>query len=213
MTRSSESLYQDIIFRILALGILAAGLMHILTPATTGRVLLGASTQHPELLLLIRQAGAGLVLAGGVTLLSLRASHEQPLVRWLTAGYLTVYSLVLGMPQSAMQWLPALVTIAYLVPLASQPVLGKLRQTGGLQSGRIKWFNSRKGFGFIVTETGDEIFVHFKAVKEGGIKSLRPGTQVQFRVRRSEKGPQADPVFIVREQQEGRPDDRQKKAD
>ncbi len=210
MTRSSECLYEDIIFRTLALGILAAGLLHIVAPATAGRVLFDSSAPYQELLIVIRQAGAGLVLAGGITLISL--GEAQRLARWLTGGYLLVYSLALGIPDSTLQWLPALITVVYLVALVSRPLLRTLGQSGGMQSGRIKWFNSRKGFGFIVTESGEEIFVHFKAVREGGLKSLRPGTQVQFRVRQSEKGPQADPVFIVREH-DGRSNKQQGEAD
>jgi CspA family cold shock protein len=59
-------------------------------------------------------------------------------------------------------------------------------------SGKIKWFNSAKGYGFIERE-GEEkdIFVHFSAVKESGLKYLEEGEQLMFEIKNSEKGPSA----------------------
>ena len=60
----------------------------------------------------------------------------------------------------------------------------------------MKWFNPNKGFGFILTDSGEELFVHFKAVQNGGRRSLRTGTRVRFVIRESERGDQADDVYI-----------------
>ena len=60
----------------------------------------------------------------------------------------------------------------------------------------MKWFNPNKGFGFILDDSGEEIFVHFKAVRNGGRRSLRTGTRVRFVIRESERGDQADDVYI-----------------
>jgi cold shock protein len=49
-------------------------------------------------------------------------------------------------------------------------------------TGIVKWFNDAKGYGFIQTEAGNDIFVHFSAISGGGYKSLREGQQVQFDV-------------------------------
>ena len=66
----------------------------------------------------------------------------------------------------------------------------------GQQRGEVKWFNPNKGFGFILTDSGEELFVHFKAVQNGGRRSLRTGTKVRFDTRMSDRGEQADNVYI-----------------
>ena len=57
--------------------------------------------------------------------------------------------------------------------------------------GKVKWFNSTKGFGFITTEEGKDVFVHFSAIKMDGYKSLAENQEVEFDVVDGEKGPQA----------------------
>jgi CspA family cold shock protein len=57
--------------------------------------------------------------------------------------------------------------------------------------GKVKWFNSTKGFGFITTEEGKDVFVHFSAIKMDGYKSLDENQEVEFDVVDGEKGPQA----------------------
>ncbi|KMN46739.1 MULTISPECIES: cold shock domain-containing protein [Bacillus] len=57
--------------------------------------------------------------------------------------------------------------------------------------GRVKWFNSEKGFGFIERENGDDVFVHFSAIQQEGYKSLEEGQQVQFDIVDGARGPQA----------------------
>ena len=57
--------------------------------------------------------------------------------------------------------------------------------------GTVKWFNAKKGFGFISDETGNDVFVHFSALKMDGFKVLDEGDEVEFEVVNGEKGPQA----------------------
>lgn len=63
--------------------------------------------------------------------------------------------------------------------------------------GVVKWFNDKKGFGFIAAEGGTDVFVHFSAIQMNGHKTLAEGDQVEFEVIPSEKGPKADNVVIV----------------
>ncbi len=58
-------------------------------------------------------------------------------------------------------------------------------------SGTVKWFNDKKGFGFIEQENGDDVFVHFSALSMEGFKTLKEGQRVTMEVTKGEKGPQA----------------------
>ena len=64
----------------------------------------------------------------------------------------------------------------------------------GREQGEVKWFNVSKGFGFIVKDDGEEIFVHFRSIRGEGRRSLRDGERVSFVVAQSDKGPQAEDV-------------------
>ena len=57
--------------------------------------------------------------------------------------------------------------------------------------GTVKWFDSDKGYGFISSEEGKDIFVHFSAIQSEGYKSLQEGDQVEFDVKDGDRGPQA----------------------
>ena len=60
--------------------------------------------------------------------------------------------------------------------------------------GTVKWFNATKGYGFISTENGDDVFVHYSAIEQDGFKTLEEGQQVEFEIVQGEKGPQATNV-------------------
>lgn len=67
----------------------------------------------------------------------------------------------------------------------------------GDEEGTVKWFNVKKGFGFIVRDSGDEVFVHFRAIRGRGRRVLRQGQLVRFTVVEADKGLQADNVSIL----------------
>jgi CspA family cold shock protein len=66
-----------------------------------------------------------------------------------------------------------------------------------MQEGIVKWFNDRKGFGFIEREGGDDVFVHHSAISGSGFKTLAEGDQVTFDVEQGAKGPSAQNVTRV----------------
>lgn len=63
--------------------------------------------------------------------------------------------------------------------------------------GKVKWFNAEKGFGFIETEEGSDVFVHYSAITMDGYKTLEEGAEVEFDVVDGAKGPQATNVTRV----------------
>ena len=63
-----------------------------------------------------------------------------------------------------------------------------------MAKGTVKWFNDRKGYGFINQEDGGDIFVHFSSIDAPGFKTLSEGDQVSFDVEESDRGPEAKNV-------------------
>lgn len=63
--------------------------------------------------------------------------------------------------------------------------------------GTVKWFSNEKGYGFIAQPNGEDIFVHFSAIKADGYRSLNEGDRVEFEVTVGQKGKQASDVTIV----------------
>ncbi|GEB09571.1 cold-shock protein [Lactococcus lactis] len=60
-----------------------------------------------------------------------------------------------------------------------------------MANGTVKWFNATKGFGFISSEDGQDLFAHFSAIQSDGFKSLDEGQKVEFDVEEGQRGPQA----------------------
>jgi len=65
-----------------------------------------------------------------------------------------------------------------------------------MATGRVKWFNSSKGYGFIEQDDGPDVFVHFSAIKSEGFKTLREGQEVEFDVEKDAKGLRAANVVV-----------------
>ena len=64
-------------------------------------------------------------------------------------------------------------------------------------TGKVKWFNSEKGYGFITTDEGNDIFVHYSQIQKEGFKSLEEGERVSFDVVDGDKGPQASNIESI----------------
>ena len=64
--------------------------------------------------------------------------------------------------------------------------------------GKVKWFDSKKGYGFILTEEGREVFVHYTGIVADGFRALTEGQNVEFEIGSNEKGVQAVNVTVVK---------------
>jgi len=65
------------------------------------------------------------------------------------------------------------------------------------ESGVVKWFNNSKGYGFIQRDQGGDVFVHFRAIRGDGYRTLEEGQRVEFSVTQGQKGAQAEDVVVV----------------
>ncbi len=63
-----------------------------------------------------------------------------------------------------------------------------------MSNGKVKWFSNQKGYGFIQTSEGEDVFVHFSAIQSEGFKTLGQGQEVEFEIGTGPKGPQAENV-------------------
>ena len=63
-----------------------------------------------------------------------------------------------------------------------------------MATGKVKWFNAEKGYGFITTEEGKDVYVHYSAIQCDGFRTLEEGDSVTFEVKESNRGPQASNV-------------------
>jgi cold shock CspA family protein len=185
------------VFHILyALLFAAAGICALLSPTT----LLGTIAANSAYAVSTSQvAGFGLLLAAGIAFYCALREQARSVLHPLLCVYLLAITVSYTMsPASPGVW-AWLAFALYLLPLlALLPIklpAGPLK-AGQLQ-GEVKWFNPNKGYGFILSDEGEEIFVHFRAVQNGGRRSLRQGQKVRFSIRQSERGDQADAVEIL----------------
>lgn len=65
------------------------------------------------------------------------------------------------------------------------------------ETGIVKWFNNSKGYGFIQRDVGGDVFVHYRAVRGDGFRTLEEGMRVEFTVTEGQKGLQAEDVAVV----------------
>jgi len=73
----------------------------------------------------------------------------------------------------------------------------KARRVLSMANGTVKWFNEKKGYGFIESEDGTDVFVHFSGIKSDGFKTLNDGDKVTFTIEQGQKGPAAVDVTVI----------------
>lgn len=92
---------------------------------------------------------------------------------------------------------PPVVLALMLLPVPQWPAT--MASGPGQETGTVKWFDARKGFGFITRGNGEELFVHYRSIQASGgaQRALRDGQAVRFRVGSGKKGPQAEDVMVL----------------
>ena len=173
---------------------------------------LGAETpnllQQPEVVYLVFCALFNLFAAGqatGRTLAPLQVTASILVILATAAQALVVLAplpLVAGQP-AVLLALSLLIVAAMLQLIGSLPARrrtsdGATPLPGNRESGTVKWFNPSKGFGFISRDSGDDIFVHFRAIRGEGHRVLVEGQRVEFVVMQRDKGLQAEDVVARR---------------
>jgi len=73
----------------------------------------------------------------------------------------------------------------------------RLKKAFKSETGRIKWFDPSKGYGFLIRDKGGDLFVHLRSVRPEDRRKLRENTRVKFSVEETEKGPQAEKIKII----------------
>ena len=68
-----------------------------------------------------------------------------------------------------------------------------------MATGTVKWFDEKKGYGFITEDGGKDVFVHYSAIQGSGFRKLAEGDKVSFEIKEGAKGPQADQVQLIRD--------------
>ncbi len=68
-----------------------------------------------------------------------------------------------------------------------------------MATGTVKWFDEKKGYGFITEDGGKDVFVHYSAIVGNGFRKLAEGDKVSFDIKEGAKGPQADQVQVIRD--------------
>jgi len=76
-------------------------------------------------------------------------------------------------------------------------LINNIEEGGSYMTGKVKWFNSEKGYGFITTEEGNDVFAHFSQIQKDGFKTLEEGESVSFEVVDGDKGPQAANIKVL----------------
>ncbi len=81
--------------------------------------------------------------------------------------------------------------------LAEEPAQEQPKEQEKRLEGTVKWFSDRKGYGFIVREGGNDVFIHFSGIRAGGPRSLYEGDKVEFDIETDQRGPRATDLVVT----------------
>jgi CspA family cold shock protein len=93
-----------------------------------------------------------------------------------------------------LQWINLVLMDKFIIKAARNH---EFKRGVSVAQGTVKWFNEKKGFGFIAQDEGPDVFVHFSAINSSGFKSLNEGDRVTFEIEQGQRGPSATNVTVV----------------
>ncbi|MCS3472426.1 CspA family cold shock protein [Pseudomonas sp. JUb42] len=187
----------------------AAALLLSFIPALRSEAL-SSYLDKPDALYLAFFGLLNLVLAPVIPYWNRGTRHQlQNLVSALLVLAVVLQTMTLLVPLENIAGLPAIIMglIAALVAVSlhlavsfyksSPSSAPQSHEAGQRDTGTVKWFNTSKGFGFISRDSGDDIFVHFRAIRGEGHRVLVEGQRVEFSVMNRDKGLQAEDVIAA----------------
>lgn len=178
--------------------ILSAVLVAILAPLVLGFILVNTT---PEVLYILSVAGSSAVADNPQFVLGSAQGIAAYIITFVLFAIVGVLTVVISERKPARASRPASTQGQQRSRPQAQEDNGEDDDEDygpeGEEEGTVKWFNVKKGFGFIVRESGDEVFVHFRAIRGRGRRVLRQGQAVRFDVVEASKGLQADNVSTL----------------
>lgn len=157
------------------------------TASISKKIFISAIVALPFPFLLLLLLDSGSALPGGTGATEFLSTNQGPnfyVLSWVMFVVAAILSMIFVNPTSSV----------------AEELEGDSDSDGseGAERGTVKWFNVNKGFGFITTESGDDVFVHFRSIRGRGRRSLRQGQAVCFDITEGDKGKQAENVSVVR---------------
>jgi len=163
------------------------------TQSLSKKLLVSALVALPFPYLLLLVAGLTSSLPKGLSTNDFLSGDQGPtfyIIAWIMFMVASTISLILGKESAA--------TVSAGTNSYEDDDSNESDGPEGVESGTVKWFNVNKGFGFITTDAGDDVFVHFRSIRGRGRRSLRQGQVVRFDLSEGDKGMQADNVSVVK---------------
>lgn len=142
------------------------------------------TSQNPRLATIL--ITLGLAVIGALAIGQIHDYLDQRLLQFLGSAAVILVTALLAIRLTKRPAKPSL--LPKEVAVEHDPV----RETG-----KIKWFNVDKGFGFIIRDNGEDLFVHFRAINDAGASRLVEGQLVEYQIGQGRKGPQAEEVVIL----------------
>jgi len=142
------------------------------------------TSQNPRLATIL--ITLGLAVIGALAIGQIHDYLDQRLLQFLGSAAVILVTVLLAIRLTKRPAKPGL--LPKEVAVEHDPV----RETG-----KIKWFNVDKGFGFIIRDNGEDLFVHFRAINDAGASRLVEGQLVEYQIGQGRKGPQAEEVVIL----------------
>lgn len=194
----------SLVYVLLALGFAINGLVMLLAPGLWLELMPMQLQSTNSTHYLVRALGLADLALSSLFFWCARNLKKRKPVHFALTVYVLGFAVLNGIeiamapviPAGTGFWVPLILMVflpAVLMLVMALPPL-PTRVKGPRETGKVKWFNATKGFGFITRSQGDDVFVHYRSIRGEGHRTLREGQPVEFVVTKGEKGLQAEDV-------------------